>query len=128
MGEEEDLPKPPQVEPPTDDDDDWSLGDISLEEPYHRRSTAVSMVGPDGNIREPIFKPWTHFTEFIHKGMTWAVVECATIAAKMPEVTIVVVSALAFALVIIGFFTNFELELDFEKVFTPLNTLPAEVS
>lgn len=114
---------PPNVEPTTDDDE--SLGDISLQEVYHRRSTKVSIVTPDGGIREPFCKPWTELTEKMHHGMTAAVVACATFSARRPEIMIVAISALAFGLVIVGFFTNFKLELDFEKVLTPLGSAPA---
>jgi len=130
MSEDEEMMKPPQVEPPTDedddtDDDDLSLGDISLEEPYHRRSTKVAVVTPDGGIREPICKPWTDATQTLNAGMTAGVVFLACSSAKRPVTTILGVSALAFGLLIVGFFTNFKLELDFEKVLTPLNSAPA---
>ena len=124
-------PEPPMVEEDVmkfaSGDDDASLGDISASEPYKRRSTKNSIVLPNGGTREPICKPWTEFTELIHSGMTKFVLLISTHAAQHPIAYIVGCSALAFGMVIVGFFTNFKLELDFEKVFTPLGSAPAEV-
>ncbi|CAB9507719.1 Pick C1-like protein 1 [Seminavis robusta] len=75
--------------------------------------------------RKPVFAPWTAATQWVHGGMTKAVVASSLFASRRPKTFVYGISFLSLALITVGFFTNFELVLEFDAVFTPTGSQPA---
>jgi len=79
-------------------------------------------------VPKPLFPAWTRLTEMMHRAIKSTVVQCALHAARHPRTYVGVITFLSFFLIAVGYFTNFTLELDFEKVFAPMHSMPANVS
>ncbi|CAB9506138.1 Pick C1-like protein 1 [Seminavis robusta] len=79
-----------------------------------------------GGVREPIFPPWTAFTDFVFHSLAKIVTRVAVAAARRPVPVILFVTVLSITLAAVGFFTNFELILDLERVFAPTNSRPGQ--
>lgn len=79
--------------------------------------------------RKPINACWTHITEgILHKSIRRFVVALASHAVRYPLATVVGITFLSFALVAVGFFTNFRMELDQMAFLTPQGSLPDQHS
>ncbi|CAB9501621.1 Pick C1-like protein 1 [Seminavis robusta] len=75
--------------------------------------------------RKPVFPLWTAVTQWVHGLITKTVVALALCASRRPKTTVYGITFLSFFLVTVGFFTNFELVLKFDEVFTPTGSQPA---
>lgn len=78
--------------------------------------------------RKPLCAPWTAVTQCFHGLIKRGVLKCSLHAAKYPELYCGTLTLLAISLVVIGFFTNFQLELDIEAILSPTGSQPALVS
>jgi len=77
--------------------------------------------------RTPCCSWWTWLTEHVlHDSIKRAVVYLATRAARYPYTTIASMSFVSVLVLVVGFFTNFELIVDSDAIYTPLNTLAEE--
>ena len=80
---------------------------------------------PHVPTRQAFCKLWTTFTEgFLHQAIRNIVVFFSTTAAKYPHSTILTLTVLSLSVLGTGFFTNFKLILDSDKIFTPINSPP----
>ena len=69
-----------------------------------------------------VHRQWVYYTSELRRIMLKGVTALAMTAARHPRYTIVAVVVLSLALVAVGYFTNFELRLDNDKLFTPTNS------
>lgn len=73
----------------------------------------------------PINPCWSTLTEgYLHSGIRKFVVTLGTLSATYPWTTVVLTCFISLALLVIGFFTNFQLELNQLHFVTPTNSLP----
>lgn len=75
-----------------------------------------------------IRQQWIWITKKIRDFVLRGVIAIAMVAARHPRKTLVGISIFSFAIVAIGFFTNFSVRLDNEKVFTPADSEVNEFS
>lgn len=73
-----------------------------------------------------IFPLWTRLTDKLHQGITKFVVTLSVNAAMRPYTVIASVLFLSFALVGIGFFTNFNINVEETEIYSPFNSIPQE--
>jgi Patched family len=74
--------------------------------------------------RNFIFKTWTSLTDLVHRGISQFVLTLSLVAARNPKRSIGFVTALSFALIAAGFFTNFNIQVDYKTVYAPFGSLP----
>ena len=78
-------------------------------------------------IKRPVNRLWTHWTEHVlHRYIRRAIVGLSTHAARRPKTYIASITFLSFALIITGFFTNFQIVYNHEEFFTPIHSLPEQ--
>jgi len=73
-----------------------------------------------------ITRPWSSFTHAVNQIISRYVVASSMIAARNPKRTIVVTVLFSFLIIIVGFCTNFNVQLEYETVFAPFGSLPLE--
>jgi len=71
-----------------------------------------------------ICRPWTRFTEAIHDGSRRFVVVLSQKAAYNPVTCVVSVILISLTILAIGFFTNFNINVDETEVYAPFNSIP----
>lgn len=77
--------------------------------------------------RAPLFPAWTRCTQRLRTGVSLGCTFCAMKATKRPKTTIFTFSSLSLLILLVGFFFgNFQLVLDLNTVFTPIDSLPAQ--
>ena len=69
-----------------------------------------------------VHRQWVYVTTTIRDLMLRSITSTAMVAARYPRPTLIGITILSFALVAVGYFTNFEVRLDNEKLFTPSNS------
>ncbi|CAB9501029.1 Pick C1-like protein 1 [Seminavis robusta] len=108
------TPSPPLLEKSLD------CGDTELATP------SLRIVGMTTSTRKKVVcPPWTHVTEgILHKAIRRSVVALGSLAARNPKRCIVSLTILGFSICILGFLTNFRIELDQNAFLTPQGSLP----
>ena len=132
------APEPPEassdseVTPPIGNyDDEQNRFESSLDfiEPMRidqmNRAIRDATPQPQSNQLEegPILLQWTQFTSSIHNAISRGVVALSKLAAENPKIVIAVCTLLALALPVIGFFTNFQIQVEQEAILAPFNSL-----
>jgi Patched family len=74
--------------------------------------------------RKVKFKAWTSLTNIVHRGITHFVLTLSLVAARNPKRSIGFVTAISFALIAAGFYTNFNIQVDYKTVYAPFGSLP----
>ena len=74
----------------------------------------------------PILPQWSQFTSFIRRCISKGVVILSGYAARNPKRVVTFISLLSIAILPIGFFTNFRMEVEQEAILAPLNSLSRE--
>ena len=70
-----------------------------------------------------VTKRWSFLTGLVHHGITRFILFSSMLAARNPKRTIWFITFISFALIIVGFFTNFNIQVDYEKVYAPFNSV-----
>ena len=73
-----------------------------------------------------IFPLWTRMTTRLHNLINRAVVAMAVFAARRPIPVIAAVLVVSFTLIGVGFFTNFELNVNETELYAPFNSIPKQ--
>lgn len=71
-----------------------------------------------------IVKRWQNMTAVVHRGISYFVMTMSMMAARNPKRTISFITFLSFLLIAVGFFTNFNLQVDYEVVYAPIGSQP----
>ena len=102
---------------------------VTLSEPaatFSRDEEDNSDEAAAGNVivqsARAVHRNWVYYTSELRRIILKGVTALAMTAARHPRYTIVAVVVLSFSLVAVGYFTNFEIRLDNEKLFTPTNS------
>lgn len=78
-------------------------------------------------LRLPINPCWTRFTDrFIHQHVPEVVTAIALLAIRRPRWTLCSIAFLSLALVVVGYNTNYKLDVDQFKAFAPFGVRPRE--
>lgn len=115
-----------------DNDSISSVEDHELEQ--EEPPNAVEPLQAEGNESpplperpKPVNQTWTNLTEgFLHLRIRNFNVTLGTTAARYPKACILLITMLSFGLVALGFATNFKIEFNHDKLFTPLHSRPAK--
>jgi len=71
-------------------------------------------------------RAWRRFTQWIHYGISLFVLTISLKAARNPKSTLVLVMLFSFAVLLIGLFTNFYVEVSEEELFSPQGSAARE--
>ena len=74
--------------------------------------------------RDVVWSQWTQWTEKLHNAVNQFVVALSMCAARNPKRCIVSVIVLSFALLSIGFFTNFHVNVEETEIYAPFDSIP----
>ena len=69
-------------------------------------------------------RQWSKVTQFLHNQISQFVMILSLAAARNPKRTIALISFVSFALIGIGIATNFQVQVEYEKIYAPINSLP----
>jgi len=110
-----------------DDEESLSdLRDVSYYATTTRRKESTAKQQPSKSSGHANGKFLTSFIERLHHAIISGLVAISVCAAKNPMRTIAFVPTLSFALIIIGFMTNFNLDLGTLNTFAPFDALSVE--
>ncbi|CAB9501833.1 Pick C1-like protein 1 [Seminavis robusta] len=76
------------------------------------------------SARKVVCKKWSSITDVVHQAISWFVITVSLISARNPKQTIGITTVAAFTLIATGFFTNFNLQVDYEVVYAPFGSQP----
>jgi Niemann-Pick C1 protein len=71
-------------------------------------------------------KKWTRIVKKVHVPIMKSILFFTKIASKYPKQTICAVTLLSFSLVVIGLFTNFNVDVDEDVLWTPMQSKPIQ--
>ncbi|CAB9514752.1 Pick C1-like protein 1 [Seminavis robusta] len=97
---------------------------ISKEKTRRGRTSSRRSQGP--LYRDPICPQWSRCTNAIHSMIRRFVVALSVHAARHPLSYVLGVTTLSLAVLAIGFFTNFTIEVDYEIIYAPHGSRPVE--
>ena len=73
-----------------------------------------------------VFPLWTRLTARMHRGITRFVVTLGVHAARHPKSYVAAILLLSFSLVGIGFFTNFNINVEETEIYAPFDSIPQD--
>lgn len=104
-------------------DEEEESSSVSTEDEKQKVNADATMLNEE-NIRKPICPPWTWLTNGLHGLIIRFVLALSGHAARYPKTYIGCITAFSCIILGVGFFTNFQLELNFEIVATPIDSQP----
>ena len=120
------LPSPTNTLPTSSS---WDSQDSNSREKKQAGNHNKSIGNSYSKSRRPfgcITRPWSSLTNAVHRGISYFVLTLSLTAARNPKRTIAITTVVSFLLIAVGFFTNFNLQVDYEQVYAPFNSLPLE--